>query len=542
VGTVESRLDLFDRGRAPLNLAAAHLAELIGEISPFVAGARVIEVLGVPPRDLAFILEPAGDAPRERGRAPLRLVLSADADVPRIFLQSERAPRHTGPLGPFFRRIAEELAGATLTRLSQVANDRILCLEFTGTASGEKRLVFAEFVGRHANLLLAGPGERVLDWLVAPPPASAGKTPRLALGEAWVAPPGRPGVAAESVPLAELLAAPPEPAPELLAGRRAPLSWRIEKTLGASVARIGRERAARDLRERLERRLQRARALVRGLEQRLEASAGAQRVLQDGELLKANMAQVARGAKSVEVQDWFAEDGAPRRIALDPKRSPQENVTAIFERFHKLERSAVDVQSELDRARGKENAFARLLERLAAEDSDPQSIEAEAIDGGWLEPAQIADPRKRKEPEARKPYREYQGLRGSTILVGRSAADNDELTLRIARGNDLWLHTRDAPGSHVVLRLERGAEPDAEEMLDAATLAVHFSPLAGATRASVHTARRKEVHKPRGAKPGLVALSGGKTLEVRMQPERLKRLLSTARGPAGASEPSPPAS
>jgi len=78
--------------------------------------------------------------------------------------------------------------------------------------------------------------------------------------------------------------------------------------------------------------------------------------------------------------------------------------------------------------------------------------------------------------------------------------------------------------------LGKGADPDSEDLVDAAHLAVHFSPLRGASRARVHVARRKEVHKPRGAKPGLVHLSGGRILDVRMQPDRLRRLLGS-RGP-----------
>ncbi len=532
-------MDLLDRGRASLNLAAAHLAELIGEITPFVKGARVKDVLGTPPRDLVLVLEPALDLARAQRRAPLRLVISADQDGPRVFLQTERVARHEGPLGPFFRRAAAELIGAEIARFEQVAGDRILRIEFVATTSGERRVLFAEFVGRHANLLLAGAGERVLEWLVPPPEPTAQKPARLALGQPWNAPPGRPTLGAQVPALADLLAPPAEPAPELLDGCTAPLSWRVEKTFGACVHEISRERAVRDLRERLERKHSRARGLTHGLEQRLESALGAERVKQDGELLKANLPKLSRGAKFVEVDDWFAAEPATRRIVLDPKRSPQENVTAIFDRFHKLERSATDVQHELDLARAKLAALARLQERLADAESDPAALEAEAIATGWLEPAQQADPRKRKEPEKRKPYREFKGQHGATILVGRTAKDNDELTLRIARGNDVWLHTRDAPGSHVVLRVERGVEPDAEDVLDAATLAVHFSPLAEATRAAVHVARRKEVHKPRGAKPGLVALSGGKTLEVRMQPERVRRLLSSMRGGAGAPDAAP---
>ena len=122
------------------------------------------------------------------------------------------------------------------------------------------------------------------------------------------------------------------------------------------------------------------------------------------------------------------------------------------------------------------------------------------------------------------------------VRVGRRAKDNDSLTLRHARGNDVWLHTADAPGSHVVLRVGTNAEPDAEDLLDAAHLAVHFSPLRDSARAKVHVARRKEVHKPRGAKPGLVTLSGGRILDVRMQPERLARLLR-ARSPGAGEDP-----
>jgi predicted ribosome quality control (RQC) complex YloA/Tae2 family protein len=94
------------------------------------------------------------------------------------------------------------------------------------------------------------------------------------------------------------------------------------------------------------------------------------------------------------------------------------------------------------------------------------------------------------------------------------------------------MHTADSPGSHVVLRVPKGTEPHPEDLIDAAHLAVHFSPQKSASRVRVHVARRKEVHKPRGAKPGLVTLSGGKILDVRVQPARLQRLLGAHR-PAG---------
>ena len=99
----------------------------------------MIEVEGIPPRDLILVLEPAGDLARAQRRPPLRLVISADADAPRLFLQARRGARHVGPLGPFFRRAAEELRGAKLARIEQVAGDRIVTsLEKEGVKAGAK--------------------------------------------------------------------------------------------------------------------------------------------------------------------------------------------------------------------------------------------------------------------------------------------------------------------------------------------------------------------------------------------------------------------
>ena len=130
-----------------------------------------------------------------------------------------------------------------------------------------------------------------------------------------------------------------------------------------------------------------------------------------------------------------------------------------------------------------------------------------------------------KEKVARLPYRIFQGKCGAEIRVGRSARDNDALSIHHCRGNDLWLHTADSPGSHVVISLAGRKDAEEEDLLDAACLALYFSPQRGASKANIHIARGKEVHKPRGAKPGLVTLSGGRTMHLRRDERRLERLL-----------------
>lgn len=493
-------------------------------------GTVLREIVARPPGDVLLVLEPAGARPGE-GRVR-RVLLSADPEAPRLCLVRGRFERHDGPLGPFFRRLASELPGATLAGIAPVAGDRLVLVEWRDTPAAERRALVLELFGRHANLVLLGPGDVVLDLLVPPPAGKRGA--RLEPGKVWSAPPRTKR--AEDAPDG---AEPPQagdpwalwPAPSA-AHTEAPLSARVEELLGrqAAEARLVRER--RRVAERLERRLERARGLQQGLERRRAAAHDFELVRQEGELLKANLAQVPRGARSIEVDDFYAGEGARRTLALDPKLGPRENLERLFDKARKLERSLAAVADELARAGAQLAGLSDCLARLA-DAPEPEAIEREAIDVGLLEAPQDATPRARAEPAARLPYKAFHGLRGSEIRVGRTARDNDALTFRHARGSDLWLHTADTPGSHVVLRsAQREQEPDPEELIDAAHLAVHFSPLRGAGRARVHVARQKEVHKPRGAKPGLVTLSGGKILELRLQPERLQRLLGSHRPPA----------
>jgi len=115
---------------------------------------------------------------------------------------------------------------------------------------------------------------------------------------------------------------------------------------------------------------------------------------------------------------------------------------------------------------------------------------------------------------------------GAPILVGRSARDNDALTLRVARGNDLWLHTRDVQGAHVIVP-GAGESPDARTLADAALLAVHFSSARGQDGAEVAWTHRKHVRKPKGAAPGSVVVTQEKVLRVRLEEDRLEVLLRT---------------
>ena len=239
------------------------------------------------------------------------------------------------------------------------------------------------------------------------------------------------------------------------------------------------------------------------------------------ELLLPFASRVPRGAKSFEVPDWSRTDaeGEPALVtlALDPAVSASE----LAARW-------------LKKAKRYQAALPRIRERLA--EVAAQLAEAEAIlqqvsaarTAAEL-PAVAPRPEvRRASSEERLPYRTF--LSGAArILVGRSARDNDALTFRVARGNDVWLHARGMKGAHVVIP-GAGDAPEATVLGDAALLAAHFSSLRGQSGVEVAWTRCKYVRKPRDAPAGSVLVTQEKTLLVRLDPSRLEALLRTEGG------------
>jgi predicted ribosome quality control (RQC) complex YloA/Tae2 family protein len=133
--------------------------------------------------------------------------------------------------------------------------------------------------------------------------------------------------------------------------------------------------------------------------------------------------------------------------------------------------------------------------------------------------------RKRRQAGVRLPYREFMTGDSSAVLVGRGAADNDRLTLRVARPHDLWLHARGVTGAHVVVRLAKGKSCSPDALVDAATLAAHFSDLRGESVVDVLYTPRRFVHKRKGSPVGSVTLEREKVMPVRIEAARLQRLL-----------------
>ena len=284
----------------------------------------------------------------------------------------------------------------------------------------------------------------------------------------------------------------------------------------------------RELEKRLRARVQRMRRTLTAVDGDAARAAQAKEDRRRAELLVPHQSRIPRGAREARVPDWLDLDerGTPREVVLqlDPALSASQNAARWFRRSQRYQAAAAriaarrsEVATSLARA---EEALARA--EAAADAGALRAIEEEsgAIPGGR------APRRPGRAQGPRLPYRTFRSAGGARILVGRSARDNDALTLRVARGNDVWLHARGVQGSHVVIP-DAGEAPDARTLADAALLAAHFSRARGEDAAEVSWTRRKHVRKPKGASPGSVIATQERTLRMRLDRARLAALLSS---------------
>ncbi|WP_437566919.1 NFACT RNA binding domain-containing protein [Sorangium sp. So ce542] len=284
------------------------------------------------------------------------------------------------------------------------------------------------------------------------------------------------------------------------------------------------------------------------LERRAEAVRGdlgrlgsVARLQKTGQLLLAQGARVPRGAAKALLDDW--ETGGKIEVALDPARPAKAQAEAFFAKARRYQRGEAVMRARLAETERALEAIAALEADVAAADARPEALEplAQRARSLGVARAEIAGAGVAGEPAAaggargpragrtapRRPFHAYRSASGAAILVGRGAEDNDALTTKHARPHDLWLHAKGVAGSHVVVPLPKGASCPADVLVDAATLAAHFSDARGEAVCEVSYVPRRYVRKPRGAAPGAVVFDREKVIAVRIEGARLSRLLAT---------------
>ena len=215
-------------------------------------------------------------------------------------------------------------------------------------------------------------------------------------------------------------------------------------------------------------------------------------------------------ADEVTVNNIYSETGEQITIPLDRKITINANVQAFYKKYDKLKRSAHHITEQIEKCRA-EIAYLESVEHslMSCETlAEIDEIRAELTAGGY-----IKEIRKKSASSKKSEPFKFFAPDGTEILIGKNNLQNDKLTFKIAEPTDIWLHTKEITGSHVIIRCN-GIEPSEETLLYAAKLAVKFSKAAGSSKVPVDYTHCKFVKKPSGAKPGFVIFTNQKTVYV----------------------------
>lgn len=225
---------------------------------------------------------------------------------------------------------------------------------------------------------------------------------------------------------------------------------------------------------------------------------------------------------SVTVPNIYSEAGETITIPLDQRLTLVENMQACYKKYDKLKRAQELLQVQRRECEANIAYLESIEASLLASSSlaEIAEIHNELIAAGYLR----EKPKKKNNDKPARPFH-FRAPDGTDILVGKNNYQNDKLTFKTARYNDTWFHTKDIPGSHVVLQ-NGGTEPSEEDILLAASLAAHFSKARSSSKIPVDYTEIRYVKKPSGSKPGFVIFTNQKTLYITPDEAKLAPILA----------------
>jgi predicted ribosome quality control (RQC) complex YloA/Tae2 family protein len=468
------------------------IKEVVGELSAALVGRAAGKIVQLSPLSFAV------DFGLRESRF---LFIAADPVLPRIYLITRRTrelEKQAMQLSAFGQAMRTTLGGGELFSVSKDESERVVRLDFRVPDEAGKsyeRVLIVQLTGRSANLLLLNDEGRITHALRSI--KGKGQLP----GELYEAPAPRADSMGGEPPFEKGSFASLSVAADDYY-QRLELSRAFDTQAGAARTRLRNEIA-------------RLRKLERHLRTDLADHGDAEQHKRIGDLLLANIANAERQGNKVRIKDFYAEDAPVIEIEVDKNSTLQVEAARYFSRYSKAKRATREITKrlkELKQERASLESKQAELERIVAAHDDT-ALGAFA-DKSPNQKMSRVHARREKRPEKIPGTRRYLSSDGYEILVGRAARDNDQLTFRVARPHDLWLHAGDYPGSHVIVRNSSRKEIPHRTVIEAAQLAAKFSRAGKDAKVVVHYTQRKFLSKPKGAAPGLVRMSSFRTITV----------------------------
>jgi predicted ribosome quality control (RQC) complex YloA/Tae2 family protein len=469
------------------------LKEIVNELKGLLPGRFLGRIFQLSPLSLAIDF-----GLRELGF----LFISIEPAAPRLYL-IERTIRELEkasiPLSSFALSMRKLLGDGALQSLSKDEDERVVRFSFVtendlGDLSYHTLLV--QLTGRSANLFLldsAGKIEQV--WRK---PQGKGQQ----LGELYEAP------SQGNAPFTKHATIKPSISPDGATS----FSAAADKYYRDLAGRHEFESLGQNLRAALRREISRRKKLQANLRRDLAGHGNPGEHKRLGDLLLANITTATRAGNIARVTDYYANDDSEIEIEVDENLTLAEAANTYFSRYGKAKRAIEELGNRLVQI---ENELKELDAKLIRLDEAIARGDATALaDFEGKKKTKAAVSKKQKASLTLPGMRRYRSSDGYEVIVGRTARDNDQLTFRVARPNDLWLHAGDYPGSHVIVRNSSRNDIPHRTIIEAAQLAAKFSQASKDAKVNIHYTPRKFLIKPKGSAPGLVRMSTFKTITV----------------------------
>ena len=251
-------------------------------------------------------------------------------------------------------------------------------------------------------------------------------------------------------------------------------------------------------------------------EKELEATFDRERLRQLGDILTANIHKITKGQTLVRVEDFYDEEMKEIEIPLSPILSPQQNAAKFYKDYTRMKNAEKELTRQIQLGEGELEYLKSVLEELNRADSDQalEEIKQELQAGGYLR----ADSGKKRVKTGKLPPLRFESTDGFTIYVGRNNRQNEELTFKSARKDDIWLHASKVHGSHVIIACAGQSVPD-DTVTQAAQLAAYYAETTGGQNIPVDVTPVRQVKKIPNGKPGMVIYHTYKTVIVNPYPD-----------------------
>ena len=466
---------------------------VVAELAPACAGSFIQKIQQPTPDTILLSL-------RRPGRS-LSLLLSAHSQHGRLHVVQTKIASSPEPPS-FCQYLRAHVSGAKIHRLAETPNDRIVWFELHKKET-TLFLVLA-LTGRSANVFVLDSQTIVLRSL---------KPSRQSVGQPFGLSPFPCATASDQAMV---------PISDDVEDRGFPVSQRIEETYVTSQRNTFVEHQRLQQATRLRKHVKKLQRRITGLTQDLEKVRAYREYGRYGELLKSHVSAMRKGHNQITVVDYFDERLPELTLLLDPEKTGPANLDDYFKKHGKFIGAQKNLVPRLEQAR---TDLVKLQKELQELESGKTTDISEQPSEPLMSPTLPQDTqRSRIKTPTAMPYRRFYSQDGHAILVGKTAKDNDAVTFKISKADDLWLHARGTPGSHVIVELDKKQQVPPETLKDAATLALFYSDVRKNGKGDVIYTLRKHVRKPKGAKPGSVTVTQEKTVWVKIEQTRLDRL------------------